>query len=311
MNIRIGTRSSPGALWQAHFVRAALLKVDEELDVEIVKLPAEGENAPADGSTDGSPTEPATHHADHALVNGDVEVVVQRLQDVPTDLVGGVELAAIPCRQDPADGLISQKDRCLRDFPQGAMVLTGSPRRRAELLNARPDLDIRPVQGDIPGRIKKMRQGHAQAVVVACAGLCRMGMAHVVSERLDPERFVPAAGQGAIAVECRKDDPVIRRLCAAIDDPETRLTATAERSFMRVLGIHYHMPAGTYARTSPGNGRIRLIGLIAEPDGSRVLRGEVSGQVEGLAGAAELGQDLAEQLQRRGCDEILKMTRRT
>jgi hydroxymethylbilane synthase len=304
MRIRIGTRESTLALWQAYFVRAALLKVDRDLEVELVHIGAEDDET----SEARHVSDLMTHAIEVALLEGEVDVAVHSLKHLPTNLADGLELGAVPRREDPADGLISKGDRTLEQLPEGAIVLTGSPRRRAQLLHLRPDLDIRPVHGDVPTRITTMRRGRAHAVMLACAGLARLGMAHVASERLEPERFIPAPGQGALGLELREDDASVRRLCEALDDPGTRLAVTAERAFMRNLGADRATPASACARWS-GEHAIHIIGMVAEPDGSRLLREELTRTVKELPAAERLGHQLAEKLRDRGCSLILKSVR--
>lgn len=310
MKIRIGTRGSTLALWQAYFVRAALLKVEPEMEVEIVKITTKGDMMRRVRLATDTSTGLFTKAIELALIEEKVDVAVHSLKDLPTDLVEGLELGAVPRREDPADALISRDEMTLDQLPEGAVVLTGSPRRRSQLLGLRPDLEVRPVRGNVPTRINKMRRGSAHGLVLACAGLARLGMAHVAGERLDPERFVPAAAQGALAVEFREDDAAARHLCEAIDDPESRLAVTAERAFMRSLRAGCRVPAGALARrTDPGD-QLRIIGVVGEPDGSRVLRGEVSQTVETPPDAAQLGRQLADQLKKQGCQSILEKVRR-
>jgi hydroxymethylbilane synthase len=310
MKIRIGTRGSTLALWQAYFVRAALLKGEPDMDVELVRITTTGDMMRRARRASTTSTGIFTRAIELALIEEKVDVAVHSLKDLPTDLVEGLELGAVPRREDPADGLIAKGDKSLNELPEGAIVLTGSPRRRSQLLGLRPDLEVRPVRGNVPTRIDKMRRGSAHGIVLACAGLGRLGMAHVASERLEPEKFVPAAAQGALAVEFREDDATARRLCEAIDDPESRLAVTAERAFMRSLRAGCRVPAGALARRTEPADQMRIIGVVGEPDGSRVLRGDVTRPVEDPAAAAALGRALADQLRDMGGEQILDAIRR-
>lgn len=309
MTIRIGTRGSALALWQAHFVRAALLRIEPDVEAEIVTIKTEGDlRRRARVAMSGS-TGVFTKAIELALLDEMVDIAVHSLKDLPTTLSEGLTLAAVPRREDPADGLVSKRDCVMNDLPEGAIILTGSPRRRAEILALRPDIEVRPVRGNVPTRLRKMRESTAHGVMLACAGLARMGMAHVASERMDPESFIPAPGQGALAVECREADTRVKRLCESIDDAEARLAVTAERAFMRTLKAGCRVPAGAYGFRKNPEEPLRVVGLVAEPDGTTVLRDEVEGEVDEREDARELGCQLAESLKEKGCEKILERVR--
>ncbi|MCK4375072.1 MAG: hydroxymethylbilane synthase, partial [Candidatus Brocadiae bacterium] len=204
--LKIGTRGSELALWQAGYVRDALRRAHPGLEVALEVIRTRGDDVPDAGP---APTEGKglfTGEIERALLTGGVDLAVHSLKDLPTQPVGGLALAAFPERADPADALVARDGLTLDSLPHGAQVLTGSPRRRAQLLRRRPDLKVSPVRGNVQTRLGKLDESDAHAIVLARAGLVRLGLADRVTERLDPADFVPACGQGALAVEIRGDD---------------------------------------------------------------------------------------------------------
>jgi hydroxymethylbilane synthase len=219
---------------------------------------------------------------------------------MPQDFV----IAAFLERADPRDALLSRSGRGLAELPAGAKLGTSSLRRTAQLLAARPDLRIEPLRGNVDTRLKRLENGELDAMVLACAGLARLGLESRISARLDPARMLPAVGQGAIGIECRSDDAHARALLRALDDTATRTALAAERSFARALGGSCQSPIAALARIEQD--RLTLAGLVAEPDGSRLLRESASGA---CARAEQLGEELAQRLLEAGARQLLERLR--
>lgn len=306
MHIRLGTRGSSLAMWQAHYIRALILRTFPSHTVDVVPVKTEGDLRRRAQLAGSGTTGIFTRAIGLSLLDNDINLAVHSLKDLPTRMMNGLHLAGVPRRQDPADGLISKRERCLEELPDNAIVLTGSPRRRAQLLHRRPDLEVREVRGNVPTRIQKMHESAAEGVMLACAGLARMGMAHVATHRLDPLRFVPAAGQGALGLECRADDGKMLELCRALNNVECEIAAKAERGFMRTLGAGCHVPAGAFARRTSPCDPLQMTGLLATADGTDMIREEVSGEVHNPEEATELGRQLAETMLERSSEEILE-----
>jgi hydroxymethylbilane synthase len=238
---------------------------------------------------------------EEALLAGRVDMAVHSMKDVPTDIPPGLTFATIPAREDPRDVLVSLEGTELEDLPQGALVGTSSIRRRAQLLNLRPDLSINELRGNLDTRIKKLKQGQFDAIILAAAGLNRMGWQDIPRRWLAPEKFIPAPGQGALGLEVKADDDWASRLTAALNCPQTYREVTAERAFARGLGGGCQVPVAAYAQEKPE--LLTLTGLVISLDGKRVVRDQISGPADQGEG---LGQTLAENVLHQGGDEILK-----
>jgi len=231
---------------------------------------------------------------EQALLRREVDLAVHSLKDLETVLPAGLVLGAVPERADPADCLLSLDPAArLAGLPAGTAVATGSPRRRALLLHRRPDLRVVPVRGNVPTRIERLCGGAAAALVLARAGLERLGRTELVREAFDPVEFPPAPGQGALAVQCREEDGAARDLLALLDHPASRAAVTAERAFLRALGSGCHLAAGAFARATGHGGRLVLHGFVSDTDGRELLRGFTDGAA---AEAEGLGRALAESL---------------
>jgi hydroxymethylbilane synthase len=216
----------------------------------------------------------------------------------------GFVIAAFLARADPRDALLCRRGSALIDLPAGAKLGTSSLRRRAQILAARPDLCIEPLRGNVDTRLSRLENGALDAIVLACAGLVRLGLESRITTRLAPGTMLPAVGQGAIGIECRSDDTRTRALVGALDDAATRTALAAERAFARTLGGSCQSPIAALARIE--GDRLTLQGLVAEPDGSRLLRESVSGD---CARAANLGEELARRLLESGARELLERLR--
>ena len=293
--IRIGTRGSLLARWQAEHVKERLTALGHE--VSLVVITTTGDRV-LDRRLEAVGGKGAfLKEIEEALEAREVDLAVHSLKDVPTVLPDGLELCAILERADPRDAFLSSGDG-LDDLPRGATVGTTSLRRQAQLRAVRPDLSLVDLRGNVDTRIRRLREGRFDAILLAMAGLVRLGRADEATEPLDPRRFIPAPGQGAIALECRADDATVREAVAPLDHPSTARRVSAERSFLTALGGGCNVPLGAHA-FEDGAG-LELIGLVARVDGSEVLRGESRGTE-----AAEVGCTLAEELLSRGAGLLL------
>lgn len=238
---------------------------------------------------------------ERALLAGEIDMAVHSLKDLPTRETEGLSIAAVARREDPRDALVSRGGLTLSRLPPGAVVGTGSPRRAAQLLSLRPDLRIADIRGNVDTRIRRVEAGEYEAAVLAAAGLARLGWLDRASQLLSPEEMLPAVGQGALAVQVRADDEEAAALARAADDPPTHLATAAERAFERRLGGGCQ--AAVAALGEVAGGRLRLRGLVADPLGGSIIRGEVEGAAE--EGEA-LGLRLAEELLARGAAALLE-----
>ena len=298
--IRVGTRGSPLALRQAGAVAERLRALVSERPVEIVPMKTTGDRLAQVSLGDFGGKGLFVKELEDALLDGRVDVAIHSLKDMPAELPEGLCLAAFPARDDPRDVLVSRAGGGVADLPPAATVGTSSLRRRVLLLSLRPDLTIEGIRGNVDTRLAKLAAGGWDAIVVAAAGLARLGLTPANARPLEPEEFVPAVGQGILAVESRSSDRGLLALLARVDDPATRRQAEAERAFLRQLGASCHTPVAAHARLL--NGELTVDGLVASLDGRRVLRGRTTGAP---ASAELLGQKLAQELLARGAREIL------
>jgi hydroxymethylbilane synthase len=301
--LRIGSRSSPLALVQANWVAGALRSLHPALQVAIVEVRTAAERFPDRPLADLSVEVGIgffTKELDEALVRGEVDVAVHSLKDLPTEVHPKVALAAVPERESPLDAFVSPDRTPLRALPAGSKLGTSSPRRKAQVLALRPDLAVVPLRGNVDTRLRKLRDEGLAGTILAHAGLRRLGREGAMTEVLAPDVMVPAVGQGALAVCCRRDDIETITLLGRLDHAVSRSCVSAERNFLRRLRGGCQVPAGALASLTAG--RICLLGVIALADGSRCVRGERSGAA---ADAEAVGAALAEDLLSRGGQEIL------
>jgi hydroxymethylbilane synthase len=293
--IRLGTRGSALALAQAGEVAEGLRA--RGVEVEIVAMHTEGDRLVSASLARVGGKGLFVREIDEALLAARIDVAVHSLKDLPAERPGDVCLAALPPRGDPRDVLIARGGERLEDLAPGAAVGTSSPRRRALVLAARPDLAVEPLRGNVDTRLRKLEAGACAAIILAAAGLRRLGIAPGRAEVLDPDVFVPAVGQGIIAVEARAGDGATRAALAALDDRSTRACAEAERAFLRRLGASCNSPLGAHATMLAGGQRLRLTAVIAAADGHTVLRAHREGAV---ARAEAVGAELAAAMLARG-----------
>ena len=301
--LRLGTRRSALALAQSGLVAETLRGHGHE--VHLVEVVTEGDRSSAAvqqlGGTGVFVTELRAR-----LTAGEVDVAVHSLKDLPTQAATDLTLAAVPRREDPRDALVSTDSLVLAQLPQGARVGTGAPRRMAQLRALGLGLDVVPIRGNVDTRLRKVTAGELDAVVVAAAGLARLGRLEEAAELLDPGQMLPAPGQGALAIECRADDDVaIELLRAALDDPPTRAAVTAERVLLAALEAGCTAPVGALADVAmgeSGDDEIYLRGAVSSLDGSRALRLSITGPV---AESDRLGRQLAADLLEAGAAELI------
>ena len=298
--LRLGTRRSPMAVAQSLLVsRAVTAQTGRE--VELVGIDSAGD-ASRELLTQIGGTGVFVSSLRASLLAGEVDFAVHSLKDLPTGAADGIALAAVPGRDDPRDALVARDGAKLADLPAAARVGTGSPRRAAQLLIMRPDIRPVPVRGNAGTRLAKVQSGELDAVVLAYAGLTRIGRLDAVTQVFDPDEMLPAAGQGALAVECRAGREDLVALLGCIDDPVSRAATTAERSLLGALQAGCAAPIGAYAA---GTEVIRLRGVVVAADGGTALRGSGSGA---LAQADLIGRQVAADLLARGAASYMAVS---
>lgn len=306
MKVRFGSRGSALARWQTDHARELLSQAHPGMETEFELVQTTGDRITDVPLSMIGDKGLFTKEIDRKILDGSVDAAVHSLKDVPTRLEEGLAIAAVLERADPRDGLIPAPGRGpgLGGLPDGATVGTSSLRRRSQLLNLRPDLRIEDVRGNLDTRLARVRAGDYDAIILAMAGLLRLGWEAAVGETLDPPGWLPAAGQGAIAIVTRADDAESLAAIGALDHMPTRAAVTAERAFLGALEGGCQIPIGALATIV--DGRLRIAGFVGSVDGRDVLRGETDGDA---AGAAELGRRLAAELVDAGAERILRSVR--
>jgi hydroxymethylbilane synthase len=305
--LRIGTRASALALWQARHVAALIGAQPGAPQVALEHISTTGDVERAAPLWQVAGRAFFTREIDRALLDGSVDVAVHSLKDLPTRLDAGLVLAAMLVREDPRDVLASADGRPLAQLPPGARVGTSSLRRRAFLAAARPDLRLLELRGNVPTRLERLSQGDYDAIVLAAAGVTRLGLATRISEYLDPAAFPPAVAQGVIGVCAREGDAATLRWLSALDDPTARLTASAERALLARLEGGCQVPLGALARMHAGT--LTLAARVCALDGSRSLTAHGSAIADQVANAQALGRTVAEDLLARGAAELIARER--
>ena len=299
MSLRIATRRSPLALWQAEHVRALLQQRHPGLAVTLVPMTTSGDRQ-AEGALLGGKGW-FVKELEEAMLEGRADLAVHSMKDVPAAQPGGLALAAFLPGEDPRDAFVSNAHRHLADLPRGARVGTSSLRRQSQLRAERPDLQVSELRGNVGTRLSRLDEGKFDAVLLACAGLARLGQGARITEPLAVERFVPAIGQGVIGIECREGDTRTRELVGALNDAVSATRLAAERAMNAKLGGSCTVPVAGHAVVK--GGRVKLTGLVAAPDGSRLVKESAEAPA---ADAAALGARLAEGLLKAGADAILR-----
>ncbi len=299
--VRIATRKSPLALWQAEFVRDSLLALSPDLKVELVKMVTQGDKILDTPLAKVGGKGLFVKELEVGMLQGDADIAVHSMKDVPVEFPEGLHLAVICEREDPRDAFVSNEYESIEDLPEGAKVGTSSLRRMCQIRNWRPDLEILDLRGNVNTRLRKLDEGEYDAIILACAGLKRLGFENRIRTHLDPGFSLPAIGQGAVGIECRSDDNFINELIAPLNHAATRTRVLAERAMNYRLEGGCQVPIGGYAELDGDTLLIR--GLVGRPDGTEMVRGEIAGRADE---AEYLGTTLAEDLLARGAGDILK-----
>lgn len=294
--LTIGSRGSQLALWQARWIQARLVALGEECRIQIIHTTGDRiTDVPlAQVGTKGL----FTKEIEEALLRGDIDVAVHSMKDMPTAVPDGLAIAAIPEREDPRDAMVGIP---LANLPEGAHVGTSSLRRSSQLRALRPDFAIDSIRGNVDTRLRKLEDRHFDAIVLAAAGLRRLGLEGRIAEVLEPEVMCPAVGQGALAVETRGDGGPAHRICHRLDHPETRAAVTAERAVLARLGGGCQVPIGAYARIVEGT--LHIDAVVVSPEGDAIVRLGSSGPV---SDAESMGTALGDELLAMGGREILE-----
>jgi hydroxymethylbilane synthase len=302
MNLIIGSRGSQLALWQANHIARLLRQQEHTVQIEIIKTTGDRlqEVTFAQVGSKGM----FTKEIEEALAEGRVHLAVHSLKDLPTELPEGFALAATPPRVDPRDALVSEKYMSLAQVPQGAVVGTSSTRRRAQLKALRPDINAVEFRGNVDTRLRKLGEGQVDAILLAAAGLDRLGRTDWVRERLSPTQFCPAAGQGSLGIETRRDDGETIAALAFLDDPHTRYAVTAERAALAALGGGCQVPIGIHCRPMFAGDAVEIFGVVADPESGETIRVHETADRVSMAPEA-LGERVAHRLMEAGAAAML------
>ena len=299
--LKIATRQSPLALWQANYVKDRLQQLYPDLTIELVPMVTKGDVILDSPLAKIGGKGLFVKELENALLTQEADIAVHSMKDVPMQFPEGLGLAVICQREDPRDAFVSHSYRTFAELPQGAVVGTSSLRRQCQLKALRPDLDIRSLRGNVGTRLSKLDNGDYDAIILASAGLIRLGLADRIASFIDVEQSLPAAGQGAVGIECRTDDMQVQTLLAPLADAETTYCVRAERAMNNHLQGGCQVPIGGYAVLQQG--QLYLRALVGDIDGSRIIRAEGKSAVEN---AEVLGVQIAEQLLAQGADKILQ-----
>ena len=299
--LKIGTRGSKLALWQANWVKSALNTQHPSLSIRLVIIKTKGDKILDTPLAKVGGKGLFVKELENGLMSGDADIAVHSMKDVPVELPEGLHLSVICPREDPRDAFVSNDYNLFEDLPKGARLGTSSLRRQCQLAAQRPDLNIIDLRGNVNTRLQKLDNGDYDAIILAAAGLKRLGLEDRITETLSPEISLPAIGQGAVGIECRVNDEWVNELLAPLNDRDTAIRVRAERSLNHRLQGGCQVPIAGYAELA--HGVILLRGLVGTVDGAQIIHGEIAGQPEH---AEYLGRVLAEDLLSRGADEILE-----
>jgi len=298
--IRIATRRSPLALWQAEHVAKLLKESHPNIQIELVKMITQGDKILDTPLAKIGGKGLFVKELEQGMLNGDADIAVHSMKDVPALLPEGLEISAILHREDPRDAFVSNQYETIDELPKGAVVGTSSLRRQCQLLEMRPDLIIKSLRGNVNSRLQKLDDGNYDAIILAAAGLIRLGFEARIKTALPVNTMLSAIGQGAIGIECRNDDEATKSLIECLHDEETATRICAERAMNLTLEGGCQAPIAGHAKIK--NGILRLHGLVAEPDGSLMITEELEGPVEN---AEEIGITVANRLLAGGAKDIL------
>jgi hydroxymethylbilane synthase len=299
--LKIGTRGSKLALWQANWVKSALNKNFSHRSIELVPIKTQGDKIIDVPLAKVGGKGLFVKEIEQALLDRRIDIAVHSLKDMPAEIAPGLNFGAIPIRENPSDVLISKNGLKFSKLQPGSIIGTSSLRRAAQLRHARADVVIQPLRGNLDTRLRKLESENLDAIVVAAAGVKRLNLEDRVSEYLNEEIMLPAVGQGALCIEIRENDPDVEKLVSALDHSQTRTIVNGERAFLRRLEGGCQIPIAGHGRIKKN--RYTLTGLVAEVDGSRLIKDSVAGPTEA---SERIGNELAERLLEKGADKLLE-----
>lgn len=299
--VKIATRKSALALWQAEYVKAQLEKFHTNINVELVPMTTKGDIILDTPLAKVGGKGLFVKELEVAMLEGRADIAVHSMKDVPVEFPDGLGLEVICPREDPRDAFVSNTYDSIDALPEGAIVGTSSLRRQCQLKSQRPDLEIRDLRGNVNTRLKKLDDGEYDAIILASAGLIRLEMPERIKAYIEPEQMLPANGQGAVGIECRTDDETIKSLLAPLECKETRIRVLAERAMNKALEGGCQVPIGSFAIVD--GDELHLRGLVGAIDGSEIIESDISGQA---VDAEALGEKLAQTLLGLGAERILK-----
>ncbi|RLA59904.1 MAG: hydroxymethylbilane synthase [Gammaproteobacteria bacterium] len=300
--LTIATRESPLALWQARFVQSALMRAHPDLEVRLLGITSRGDQLLDVPLAKVGGKGLFVKELENALLNGSADIAVHSMKDVPMEFPAGLHLGAICQREDPSDAFVSNRYPALADLPTGSVVGTSSLRRECQLRARRPDLQVKFLRGNVNTRLRKLDEGEYDAIILASAGLIRLGFSARIAQQIDVTDSLPAGGQGAVGIELRSDDDATLALLQVVHDEPTAQRVRAERAMNQRLQGGCQVPIACYAQYVPGGDQLWLRGLVGNPDGSLLLRAEARAPV---AQAEQLGIRVADDLLAQGAADIL------
>ncbi|HQV88707.1 MAG TPA: hydroxymethylbilane synthase [Nitrosomonas sp.] len=298
--IVIASRESLLAMWQAKFIQKCLGELYPQTEISILGMTTRGDQILDQSLSKIGGKGLFIKELEQALEDGRADIAVHSMKDMPMNVPEGFKLAAITEREDPRDAFVSNQYTSLQELPEGSIVGTSSLRRESQLRAQFPHLKVQPLRGNVQTRLRKLDEGQYAAIILAAAGLKRLGLSDRITALLDPEQSLPAVGQGALGIECRADRDDLVQLLQPLHHMETAYCVEAERSMSRVLGGSCQVPLGAFAEIIDGT--LQLRGFVAQPDGTRIVSDALNGKPET---GIKMGQELAEKLIKQGADEIL------
>ncbi|WP_457644447.1 hydroxymethylbilane synthase [Persephonella sp.] len=301
MRIRIGTRKSKLALWQANYVADQLKKYFPDLKVELVKIVTKGDKILDVPLAKVGGKGLFVKEIEEAMLRNEIDIAVHSLKDVPTYFPEGLGLVAITEREDPRDAFLSVKYNSIEEMPEGSVLGTSSLRRKAQIMMKRKDIRIEDLRGNVDTRIRKLEEGQYDGIILAYAGLKRLGLENKVKQILSPEYMIPAVAQGFLGIEARLDDEKTREIVSVLNHTESEIRARAERAFLKTLEGGCQVPLAGYAEII--DGKLKITGFVSDLTGDRVFRDSIVGNLEE---AESLGVKLAEKLLSDGAREVLE-----
>ncbi|MDM8564387.1 hydroxymethylbilane synthase [Candidatus Halobeggiatoa sp. HSG11] len=302
--LRIATRKSPLALWQTHYIRDSLVKLYPDLQVEIIEMLTKGDKILDTPLAKIGGKGLFVKELEQGILAGEADIAVHSMKDVPVEFPNGLTISIVMKREEPRDAFVSNNYPDLNSLPNGAVVGTASLRRQCQLLAVRPDLQIRSLRGNVGTRLNKLSNGEFDAIILAAAGLKRLGWGEKIRELIQPQVMLPAIAQGAIGIEHRENDSYTRELIGKLIDIPTQQCVTAERALNEKLEGGCQVPIAGHAVIEANE--IKIQGLVGDVDGSEIIKSEITGPVES---AAKLGTTLAEQLLEQGAERLLEKCR--